>query len=222
MLRPVLLLVRRDLRLTLRQGADAALAVFFFVLGVMLFPFGVGPDQAMLARIGSGILWIMALLACLLPLDRLFAADHEDGSLDLLALAPLPLELAVLAKATAHWLTSGLPLLFAAPVLALLLGLPGTALPALLLALLLGTPALSLIGAIGAALALGARRGGMLLPLLVLPLYIPVLVFGAAAVEAALAGLSPSPHLLLLGGLLLAALALAPWAAAAGLRQALD
>lgn len=215
-------LVQRDLRLAFRQGADAALVVVFFALAVLLFPFGVGPEPNILARIGAGILWVMALLAALLSLERLFLADHEDGSLDLLALAPLPLELVVLAKVAAHWLTTGLPLMLTAPFLALLLGMDAAAIPALVPALLLGTPSLSLIGAIGAALTLGARRGGVLLPLLILPLYVPVLVFGVAAVDAAAAGLTPRPHLLILGGLLLGALPLAAWASAAALRQALD
>ncbi|MEX0815725.1 MAG: heme exporter protein CcmB [Dongiaceae bacterium] len=215
-------LVQRDLLLAFRQGADAALVVVFFALAVLLFPFGVGPEPYILARIGAGILWVMALLAALLSLERLFLADHEDGSLDLLALAPLPLELVVLAKVAAHWLTTGLPLMLTAPFLALLLGMDAAAIPVLVPALLLGTPSLSLIGAIGAALTLGARRGGVLLPLLILPLYVPVLVFGVAAVDAAAAGLTPRPHLLILGGLLLGALPLAAWASAAALRQALD
>ena len=163
-------LIRRDLRLALRQGSDAVLVLAFFVMAVLLFPFGVGPEPNLLARIAAGVIWSMALLAALLSFDRLFQADHEDGSLDLLALAPLPLSAIVLAKTAAHWLTTGLPLLLVSPLLALVLRLPGEALPMLLLALLLGTPTLSLIGAVGAALTLGARRGGVLLPLLVLPL----------------------------------------------------
>ena len=214
-------LIRRDLRLALRQGSDAVLVLAFFVMAVLLFPFGVGPEPNLLARIAAGVIWSMALLAALLSFDRLFQADHEDGSLDLLALAPLPLSAIVLAKTTAHWLTTGLPLLLVSPLLALVLRLPGEALPMLLLALLLGTPTLSLIGAVGAALTLGARRGGVLLPLLVLPLYVPVLIFGVAAVDAAGAGVASGPPLALLGGILLAALPLAPWAAAAALRQAL-
>jgi len=214
-------LIRRDLRLALRQGSDAVLVLAFFVMAVLLFPFGVGPEPNLLARIAAGVIWSMALLAALLSFDRLFQADHEDGSLDLLALAPLPLSAIVLAKTTAHWLTTGLPLLLVSPLLALVLRLPGEALPMLLLALLLGTPTLSLIGAVGAALTLGARRGGVLLPLLVLPLYVPVLIFGVAAVDAASAGLAAGRPLELLGGIRLAALPLAPWAAAAALRQAL-
>ncbi len=215
-------LVKRDLRLAMRQSADAALVLVFFLLGVLLFPFGVGPEPGILARIGAGVIWVMALLAALLSLDRLFHSDCEDGSLDLLVLLPLPLELVALAKVVAHWLVTGLPLAVAAPILGTLLNLPAPAIAVLVTALLLGTPILSLVGAIGAALTLGARRAGALLPLLVLPLYIPVLIFGVAAVEAAAGGLPPQPHLLLLAGLLLGALALAPWAAAAALRQALD
>lgn len=215
-------LVARDLRLALRQGSDAATVLMFFVLAVVMFPLGVGPEPNILSRISAGVIWVMALFAALLSLERLFLADHEDGSLDLLALAPLPLELVVLAKVTAHWLTTGLPLLLAAPVLALSLRMEADGIAMLVLALLLGTPTLSLIGAIGAALTLGTRRGGVLLPLLVLPLYIPVLIFGVGAVDAAVAALPPRPHLLMLGALLLAALPLAPWAAAAALRLALD
>jgi heme exporter protein B len=215
-------LVARDLRLALRQGSDSATVLMFFVLAVVMFPLGVGPEPNILSRISAGVIWVMALFAALLSLERLFLADHEDGSLDLLALAPLPLELVVLAKVAAHWLTTGLPLLLAAPVLALSLRMEADGIAVLVLALLLGTPTLSLIGAIGAALTLGTRRGGVLLPLLVLPLYIPVLIFGVGAVDAAVAALPPRPHLLMLGALLLAALPLAPWASAAALRQALD
>jgi len=215
-------LVGRDLRLALRQGGDAATVAAFFVLAVILFPFGVGPEPLLLQRIAPGILWVMALLAALLSLERLFLADYEDGSLEALALMTLPLEAQVAAKCLAHWLVSGLPLIVLAPLLALLLHLEAAAYPALVAGLLLGTPALSLVGAIGAALTLGARRGGVLLSLLVLPLYIPVLIFGVAACEAAAQGLAMRPHLLLLAALLVLALALAPFAAAAALRQALE
>jgi heme exporter protein B len=215
-------MIGRDLRLALRQGVDAAMAVLFFVVAVSLFPFGVGPEAEILARIAPGVLWVMALLAALLSLDRLFLADYEDGSLELVALAPAPLMLSVLAKIAAHWLITGLPLVLAAPVLALFLHLPADGFLTLVLAMLLGTPALSLIGAVGAALALGARRGGVLIALLVLPLYIPALIFGAAAVDAALLGQSARPHLFLLGALLAAALPLCPWAATAALRQAME
>lgn len=221
-MKPWLIMVGRDLRLALRQQADAAMIVLFFVLTAGIFPFGVGPEPNLLARIGSGVIWVTALLAMLLSLERLFLVDYEDGSLDVLILGPLPMELVVLAKALAHWLTTGLTLIVAAPVIALLYGLDLTVLPVLLLAMLLGTPVLSLIGAVGAALSLGARRGGVLIPLLVLPLTVPVLIFGVAAVEAALSGLTVRPHLLIMGAMLLAALPLAPWAAAAALRQAAE
>jgi len=215
-------LVRRDLRLALRQGGDAAMVVAFFVLAVVLFPFGVGPEPELLARIGSGVIWVTALLAALLSLDRLFQADYEDGSLEVLALAPLPLEAVVLAKCLAHWLVTGLPLTAVAPVLGLLLNLDPGAFGILVAGMLVGTPSLSLIGAVGAALSLGARRGGVLLSLLVLPLYIPVLIFGVAAIEAALSGLTPRPHLLILGAIAVGALPLAPLAAGAAARQALE
>jgi heme exporter protein B len=217
-----LALVGRDLRLALRQGSDAALVVAFFVLAVVLFPFGVGPEPQLLARIAAGVVWVTALLAALLSLDRLFQQDYEDGSLEVIALAPLPLEAAVLAKCLAHWLTTGLPLVAVAPALAGLLQLEAPGYLPLVLAMALGTPSLSLVGAVGAALSLGARRAGVLLSLLVLPLYIPVLIFGVAAVEQAVAGFAIRPHLLILTAFLVAALLLAPWAAAAALRPALE
>ena len=216
-----LALLRRDLRLALRQGSDAALVILFFVLAAVLYPFAVGPEPGLLGRIGGGVVWVTALLASLLSLERLFLADYQDGALDLLALTPQPITLLVLAKVAAHWLTTGVPLIAAAPVVALMLGAPAKGLLPMTAALALGTPSLSLIGAIGAALALGARRGGVLIPLLVLPLYIPVLIFGAAAVDAAASGGEAYPPLAILGALLLAALPLAPLAAAAGLRNAL-
>ena len=219
-MKPVLALLLRDLRLARRAPQDAFTIVVFFVHAAILFPFGVGPEPQLLARVATGIIWVTALLATLLALERLFRADHEDGSLDLIVRAPAPLELLVLAKCAAHWLATGLPLILVSPLLAAMLNLPLDAWPALLASLALGTPALSLIGAIGAALTLGARRGGALLPLLVLPLFIPVLIFGVAAVEAAGAGLPVRPHLLLLGAMLAFALPLAAFAAAAGLRQA--
>ncbi len=217
-----LLVLRRDMQLAFKQGGAAMLAVMFFVLAVTLFPLGVGPGPETLARISAGVVWVAAMLSALLSLDRLFQADLEDGSLDLLALAPLPLQVTVLAKCAAHWLTTGLPLIVVAPVLGLLLHMPGVGLLALVLAMLLGTPALSLLGAIGAALTVAVRRGGVLLSLLVLPLYIPVLIFGVAAVDAAVAGLGMRPHLLLLAGLSLGAAVLAPIAGAAALRIALE
>jgi heme exporter protein B len=219
---PFFQLVGRDLRLALRQGGDAATVVAFFVLTIVLFPFGVGPEQEVLSRIAPGILWVTALLAALLSLDRLFQADWEDGSLEALALMPLALEYQVLAKCLAHWLVTGLPLTLVAPLLGLLLHLPPAGYPALVIGMALGTPTLSLIGAVGAALTLGARRGGVLLSLLVLPLYIPVLIFGVGGIEATLVGLGSRPHLLLLGAILAAALPLTPVAAAAALRQALE
>ena len=215
-------MLARDLRLAMRSRSDVAAVLAFFVIAVVLFPLGVGPELALLGRIAAGVVWVAALLATLLALDRLFAQDYEDGSLDLLVLAPVPLEAAVLAKAAAHWLTTGLPLIAASPVLAILLNLPAAGYPALLAAMALGTPSLSLVGAVGAALSLGARRGGVLMSLLVLPLYIPVLIFGVAAVDAAAMGLDVRPHLLFLGAILAAALPLAPWAAAAALRQAVE
>jgi len=216
------LVVARDLRLAWRQGSDAALVLAFFVLAVVLFAFGVGPEPQLLGRIAAGIVWVTALLAALLSLDRLFQGDFEDGSLEALALAPLPLEALVLAKCLAHWLTTGLPLVLVAPLLAALLQLDGAGYLPLVAAMALGTPSLSLVGAVGAALALGARRAGVLLSLLVLPLYIPVLIFGVAAVDQAVAGLAIKPHLLILAAFLVAALPLAPWAAAAALRPALE
>lgn len=216
-----LALLRRDLRLAQRQRSDTALVICFFLLAAVLYPFALGPEPSLLGRIAAGVVWVTALLAALLSLERLFLADYQDGALDLLALAPQPIALMVLAKVAAHWLTTGLPLIAAAPVVALMLGAPGASLPPLIAALALGTPTLSLIGAIGAALSLGARRGGVLIPLLVLPLYVPVLIFGAAAVEAAASGIDLYPPLAILAALLLAALPLAPIAAAAGLRNAL-
>ncbi|MEE9140874.1 MAG: heme exporter protein CcmB [Alphaproteobacteria bacterium] len=217
-----LLIVRRDLRIAFRQGGDSSMAVVFFVLAVVLFPLGVGPEANVLARISSGVIWVTALLATMLSLELLFQADYEDGSLELLALAPLPLETVVLAKCLANWLLIGLPLLVAAPLLAVLLHMSAAGFATLALAMALGTPTLILIGALGAALTVGARRGGVLLSLLVLPLFVPVLIFGVAAVDHAIAGLEARPLLLALAGLLLAALALTPWASAAALRQALE
>ena len=202
MVKGLVLIVARDLRLALRQSADAWLAVLFFVLTAALFPFGVGPEPNLLARIAPGIIWVVALLAVLLSLERLFLADFEDGSLEQLLLSPLPLELAVLGKVLSHWLTTGLPLIAAAPLLAILFNMDLAGLGVLLLAMLLGTPTLSLVGAVGAALTLGARRGGVLIPLLVLPLYVPALIFGVGAVDAALGGFSVKAPLFLLGAIM--------------------
>lgn len=218
----ILGIVARDLRLALRQRSDASLVVLFFVLCAALFPFAVGPEPNLLARIAPGIIAVAAMLSVLLSLERLFLADYEDGNLELMALSAVPLEFVVLAKVLAHWATTGLPLIVAAPVIALLYDMPAAGLPTMLLALSLATPSLSMVGAIGAALTLGARRGGVLILLLVLPLCISVLIFAVSAIDAALAGFPARPHLLFLGGLLLAAVALAPWASAAALRQALE
>jgi len=215
-------LFRRDLSLALRHGGDTGLVIGFFVLAVILFPFGVGPEPERLQRIGAGVVWVAALLAALLSLDRLFEADYRDGELDLLALSNLPLELAVLAKCAAHWVGTGLPLALTSPLLALLVNLDRSAIGMLFASLLIGTPSLSLIGSVGAALSLGARRQGVVLSLLVLPLYIPPLIFGAGAVEASEAGNGARAYLLILGAMSLAALAFCPWASAAALRQALE
>jgi heme exporter protein B len=215
-------LVRRDLRLSFRQGGEIGLVLGFFVLAVVLFPFGVGPEPELLRRIGAGIIWVAALLAAVISLDRLFAADHADGSLDLIALSPLPLEAAVLAKALAHWLTTGLPLTVLSPLLAIFVQLDPGALPILMLGLLIGSPVLSLFGTIAAALTLGARRPGVLVSLLVLPLYLPPLIFGTGAVEASLTAEAGHADLLLLAAMSVAAIPLSPLAAAAALRQALE
>lgn len=211
-------LLLRDLKLAFRSGGGFGLALAFFLIVATLVPFGVGAEGAVLARIAGGILWVGALLACLLSLDRLFQTDFEDGSLDLLATAPVPLEGVVAVKALAHWLTTGLPLTLAAPVLGLLLNLPGPAYGWLVLSLALGTPALSVIGAFGAALTVGVKRGGLLLSLLVLPLYVPTLIFGAEAVRRGAEGLEVAAPLLLLSGITLGAAALLPFAAAAAIR----
>jgi heme exporter protein B len=208
----------RELRLALRHPGDSLAAVLFFVLVCALFPFGVGPTPDLLARIAPGALLAAALLAALLPLDRLFGAEAEDGSLDHLLLSGLSPAALALAKTAGHWATTGLPLLAATPVAAALLNLPVEAWGVAVLALGLATLVLSFLGAAGAALTLGARRGGVLLPLLVLPLAIPALIFGAAAIEAAAGGLSPRPFLLLLGALLALTAVLSPLAACAALR----
>ena len=208
----------RDLRLAIRAGGGFGLGLAFFLIVTVLVPFGVGPETATLARIAPGILWVGALLACLLSLDRVFQLDFEDGSLDLLATAPIPLEAVVAMKAAAHWVTTGLPLTLAAPVLALLLSLPEAGYGWLVASLALGTPALSMIGAFGAALTVGLKRGGLLLSLLVLPLYVPTLIFGAECVRRGAEGLETGPALLLLAGITLGAVALLPFAAAAAIR----
>ena len=212
----------RDLRLALRRRADTAAALFFFVIVASLFPLGVGPEPALLRTMAAGVLWVAALLASMLSLGRLFADDHADGTLEQLMLSVCPLPLIVLSKMAAHWLCSGLMLSLVAPLLALQFDLPGEAIGVLLVTLLLGTPLLSLIGGIGAALTVGVRGASVLLSVLVLPLCVPVLIFGAGAVDAAVSGLAVSAHYSLLAAMLVAALFLAPWAAAAALRIALD
>ncbi|MGD9538297.1 MAG: heme exporter protein CcmB [Alphaproteobacteria bacterium] len=221
-MRPFLALIGRDLRLALRGGIGSLVSVVFFVIAVALFPLGVGPALDLLERVAPGVLWVCALLAAMLSLDRLFHDDFEDGSLEQIALGKLPLELVALSKAIAHWLSTGLPLVVAAPLLAVLLNLSTQGFVVLILSLLLGTPILSLIGAVGAALTVGLRRGGVLLSLLVLPLYVPVLIFGVGAVEGAVYGFGERAHLLILAGGLVGALVLAPFAAAAALRLALE
>ncbi|NGQ90918.1 heme exporter protein CcmB [Rhodobacter sp. HX-7-19] len=211
-------LLSRDLRLAMRAGGGFGLGLAFFLLLAVLVPLGVGPEGGTLGRIAPGILWVGALLACLLSLDRIFALDFEDGSLDLLATSPMPLEAVVAVKALAHWMVTGVPLTLVAPVLGVLLNLPVEGYGWLVLSLALGTPALSVIGAFGAALVVGVKRGGLLLSLLVLPLYVPTLIFGAEVVKRGAAGLEVAVPLLLLAGITLAAGALLPFAAAAAIR----
>jgi heme exporter protein B len=216
------LVLGRELRIVLRRKGDALNVLVFFVVVASLFPFGVGPEPNQLRAMGAGVVWIAALLAAVLSLPRLFAADHADGTLEQMLVAPQPLLVIVLAKTAAHWLLTGLPLTLVAPVIGLQYGVPGDALAILLASLLIGTPVLSLIGAAGAALTLGVRGGGALLGLLVLPLFVPVLVFGAGAVMATLTGINPSAHLSLLGAFLAVSSLVGPWAACAALRVALD
>lgn len=211
-------LLLRDLRLAMRTGGGFGLGLAFFFLLSVLVPLGVGPESGILTRIAPGILWVGALLACLLSLDRIFALDHEDGSLDLLATAPIPLEAVVAVKALAHWLVTGLPLTLVAPMLAVFLNLPPTGYFWLVVSLLLGTPALSVIGAFGAALTVGLRRGGLLLSLLVLPLYVPTLIFGAEVIRRGAEAMAVATPLALLAAISLGAVALLPFAAAAAIR----
>jgi len=215
----------RDLRLVWRRPGDVAVVLAFFVVATVLFPLGIGPESNLLARIAAGVLWCAALFAALLSLDRLFATDYEDGALDLLLLAPGPLELAVLAKCAAHWVVTGLPLAVLAPLLGGAFGLDVPSLWTLALTLLIGTPTLSLVGGLAAALTLGARRGGALLALLALPLCVPTLIFGSSAIEAQATGGGATGEgfavsLAILGALALVSLATLPWAIAAALRQA--
>jgi len=218
----VIQVILRDLRLAMRRQADIVSALFFFVIVVSLFPLGIGPELDLLRQLAPGVLWVAALLATMLSLPRLFADDLRDGTLEQLALSPHPLGLVVTGKVIAHWLVSGLPLALIAPVLGIQFDLSGEALFVLTAAILLGTPALSGIGAIGAALTLGLRGGGVLLSLLVLPLYVPVLIFGAGAVDATVSGLGGEGHLSLLAAMTIAAIGFAPWASAAALKIALE
>ena len=222
MLKLIHAMIHRDLRLAMRRRADIVSALFFFILVVSLFPLGVGPEPDLLRKLAPGVLWVAALLSTMLSLPRLFADDHRDGTLEQLALTPQPLALIVLGKVLAHWLVSGLPLALLAPLLGLQFNLSGDALWMLSLSLLIGTPALSGIGAIGAALTLGVRGGGVLLSLLVLPLYIPVLIFCFVAVDATVTGLGAQAQLSLLAALSLRGVFFAPWPSAAALRIALE
>lgn len=211
-------LLIRDLRLAVRAGGGFGLGLAFFLIVTVLVPFAVGPDAQMLSRIAPGIVWIGALLACLLSLDRIFQLDFEDGTLELLATAPIPLESVVAVKALAHWLTTGLPLTIAAPFFAVFLSLPSEGYIWVVVSLLLGTPALSIIGSFGAALTVGLKRGGLLLSLLVLPLYVPTLIFGTEVARRGADGLATGTPLLMLSGITLASIALLPFAAAAVIR----
>lgn len=215
-------MLRRDLRLAFRNRGELANPLLFYIIVITLFPFGVGSEPSRLGEIAPGIIWVAALLATLLAMDRIFRSDFEDGSLEQLVLSPHPLSVLVLGKVCVHWILTGLPLMLITPLLGVLMHLPSELLDTLLLSLLLGTPTLSLIGAIGVALTVGVRRGGMLLTLLVLPLYVPVLIFGANVVQAAAADLSTSGQFYVLGALLTLSLTLSPLATAAALRISLN
>ena len=222
MLEPLLWIVRRDLTIAMRRRADVFTTLIFFAIVVSLFPLGIGPEPNTLRLIAPGIVWVGALLASMLALEQIFSADHRDGTLEQMLLTPQPVALLVAGKVLAHWLVSGVPLVLMAPLLGLQFDLSWEALQTLIVSLLLGTPTLSLIGAIGAALTLGLRSGGVLLALLVLPLYIPVLIFGAGAVEATVSGLGGQSHLSMLAAILVGSLVLTPLATAAALRVAED
>ncbi len=217
-----ILIVQRDLRIVLRRKGDSLNVLVFFVLVASLFPLGVGPEPEQLRAMAAGVIWVGALLSAMLSLPRLFAADFADGTLEQMLVAPVPLPAVVFGKIAAHWLVTGLPLALIAPLIGIQFGLPAPALSILVISVLLGSPVLSLLGAAAAALTLGARGGSVLLGLLILPLFVPVLVFGAGAVSAALAGMDASPHLSLLGAALAVSLVFGPWAACAALRVALD
>ncbi|MFA5240968.1 MAG: heme exporter protein CcmB [Sulfuricella sp.] len=222
MMQTAFALLRRELMLAMRRRGDVLTVLFFFVIVASLFPLGVGPDTQLLRLMGGGVVWVSALLAAMLSLGRLFASDYADGTLEQLVLTPTPPVVWITVKVLAHWLVSGVPLILVAPVLGIQFGLSTEALGVLIFSLLLGTPVLSLIGAVGAALTLGLRGGGVLVSLLVLPLYIPVLIFGAGAVDGAMSGLGAEAHLSLLGGILILAFLLTPWAVAAALRISIE
>jgi len=222
MLSALICVIRRDLLLAFRRRSDVLTTLFFFIIVASLFPLGVGPEPQLLRTMAPGILWVAALLASMLALGRLFALDYADGTLEQMVLSSEPLTIIVIGKVIAHWIVSGLPLVLLAPVLAVQFDLPSSSVAVLFVSLLLGTPVLSLVGSIGAALTLGVRGGGVLVSLLVLPLYIPVLIFGAGSVGAEVSGVGAAAHLMLLGGALAGAAALAPWATAAGLRIAVE
>jgi heme exporter protein B len=215
----VMAIIRRDLSLVMRQGSDAFVVLIFFIVIVTLFPLGVSPDPLILQNLASGIVWVGALLAAMLSLDRLFQTDYDDGSLELLVLSPYPLEIVVLCKCFVHWLTTGLPIMVISPVLALMLNIKTGAFLYLVTSMALGTPIISLLGAVGAALVLGSRRSGVLIALLIIPLTIPILLFGVGAIQAATEGYSASSPLMFLGALLLFSIALCPWVIASSLRQ---
>lgn len=215
-------IIKRDLLLAVRRQSDVLTTLFFFIIVVSLFPLSVGPEMNLLRTMAPGIVWVAALLASMLSLGRMFSNDYIDGTLEQMLLSPQSLSLLVLGKALAHWLVTGIPLVLMAPVLGIQYDLPGDALAILTISLLLGTPVLSLIGAIGAALTLGLRGGGVLVSLLVLPLYIPILIFGAGAVEASMTGVGFDAHLSLIGAFLLVSLVFAPWAAASSLKVSLE
>ncbi len=216
------LLMKRDISISWHGGSTSSMVVDFFIIVVTLFPLGVGPEPNMLARISIGVIWVAALLSCVLSLDRIFQADFEDGTLDQYALGPLSLEMVVIAKAIAHWVTTSLPLILISPLLGILMNMDDRAFLPLIYAMLMGSPALSLIGTIGASLTVSLKRGGVLLSLLILPLYVPVLISGVMAVETSVMGTGGNAPLLILGAFTLFCLAITPWAAAAAVRLALD
>ena len=215
----IMAIIRRDLSQVMRQGSDAFVVLIFFIVTVTLFPLGVSPDPLILQNLASGIVWVGALLAAMLSLDRLFQTDYDDGSLELLVLSPYPLEIVVLCKCFVHWLTTGLPIMVISPVLALMLNIKTGAFLYLITSMALGTPIISLLGAVGAALVLGSRRSGVLIALLIIPLTIPILLFGVGAIQAATEGYSASSPLMFLGAFLLFSIALCPWVIASSLRQ---